>query len=451
MLCALEIPQGILVAKSLLENMSDDGDVWDQLDAIFSSPQKHLERMLAKAITPVIQKTWRNMSAQRKTLFRLLSRFSLSIDQARVLFYENERIKRDIVCSDQDIIENPYIIYEQTRLKQDDLYVSVKKVDRAVFPVASVLEKYPLEAPSALTSDNDERRVRAIAVAVLEVEANDGNTILPCNLMVDKIRDMILDPACKVNQDIINAIEKFLRKEILRREMKDGTEYYKLVRINEFDEIIEKRISKRLKANKLEVIADWRKLLDEKFDQGKKTKLASGSDEERARREKAAILSELARSRIGVLVGDAGTGKTTVLSVLCNQRDIKAGGVLLLAPTGKATVRLLDSMGNDAKDMTAMNVAQFLVRSKRFDWNDMRYKLSDDDYRDVPETVIIDEASMLTEDMFGALMQALKAAKRIIFVGDPNQLPPHRCRTPIRRSGQSATAKYESRRISEGL
>ena len=31
---------------------------------------------------------------------------------------------------------------------------------------------------------------------------------------------------------------------------------------------------------------------------------------------------------------------------------------------------------------------------------------------------------MLTEEMFGALMQALKAAKRIIFVGDPNQLPP---------------------------
>ncbi len=424
MLCALEIPQGILVAKSLQENMSDDGDVWDQLDAIFSSPQKHLEKILAKAITPVIQKTWKNMSAQRKALFRLLSRFSLSIDQARVLFYENERIKRDIVCSDPDIIENPYIIYEQTRLKQDDLYVSVKKVDRAVFPVASVLEKYPLEAPSALTSDNDERRVRAIAVAVLENEAINGNTILPCNLMVDKIREMILDPACKVTQDIINAIEKFLQKEILRREMKDGSEYYKLVRINEFDEIIEKRISKRLKANKLEVIADWRKLLDEKFDQGKKTKLASGSDEERARCEKAAILSELARSRICVLVGDAGTGKTTVLSVLCNQRDIKAGGVLLLAPTGKATVRLLDSMGNNAKDMTAMNVAQFLVRSKRFDWNDMRYKLSNYDYRDVPETVIIDEASMLTEDMFGALMQALKAAKRIIFVGDPNQLPP---------------------------
>ena len=31
---------------------------------------------------------------------------------------------------------------------------------------------------------------------------------------------------------------------------------------------------------------------------------------------------------------------------------------------------------------------------------------------------------MLTEEMFGALVQALRSAKRIIFVGDPNQLPP---------------------------
>ena len=424
MLCALEIPQGILIAKSMQEVMADSDDVWECLDSLIAHPKDYLDPVLAKAVTPIIQKTWKNMPNERKELFRLLSRLSLSIDQAAVLFYENERTKNDIHCSDKEIIENPYIIYEQTRLKQDDLYISVKKVDRAVFPVASVLQKYPIEEPTALTSDNDERRVRAIAVAVLEKEAEAGNTILPCNLMVDNIREMVLDPECRVTQDILDAVNKFLNKEVLRREMKNGTEYYKLVRMNAFDAIIEKRISKRLKAKKLDVDADWRALLDAKFDKGKKVTLSPDSDEERARYEKAAILEELAGSRIGVLVGDAGTGKTTVLSVLCTHPDIKAGGVLLLAPTGKATVRLLDSMGKDAKDLTALNVAQFLVRSKRFNWNDMRYKLSDYDYRDVPETVIIDEASMLTEEMFGALMQALKAAKRIIFVGDPNQLPP---------------------------
>lgn len=37
----------------------------------------------------------------------------------------------------------------------------------------------------------------------------------------------------------------------------------------------------------------------------------------------------------------------------------------------------------------------------------------------------IDESSMLTEEMFGAVLDAVgKYAGRIIFVGDTNQLPP---------------------------
>jgi ATP-dependent exoDNAse (exonuclease V) alpha subunit len=39
-------------------------------------------------------------------------------------------------------------------------------------------------------------------------------------------------------------------------------------------------------------------------------------------------------------------------------------------------------------------------------------------------TVIIDEASMLTEEMLGALIQALKGVHRLILIGDPRQLPP---------------------------
>lgn len=423
MLCSIEIPLGILIAKAIKDYLEDhECDYWDFVDKVILEPKTCLPDDLAEKITPIVQKTWIGMTEERKTLFRLLSRFSLSINQAYILFNENERTKKDINCTDKEIIENPYILYEQTRLKLNDLYISISKVDMAVFPVQSIQKKYSIPEPSKLTSDNDERRVRAIAISVLENEALYGNTILPCTLLTDKIHELVLEPECKVTMDVLNAIEKFLKPEVIRREMADGTEYYKLVRFHEFDEVIEKRVGKRLRAEKLEIEANWRKMLDNKFDKGKKVNLSE--EEEQARVEKAAILKELARSRIAVLVGDAGTGKTTILSVLCSEPSIKAGGVLLLAPTGKATVRLMEAMGENAKSFDAMNVAQFLVKSKRFDWTDMRYKLSNYDFRDVPETVIIDEASMLTEEMFGALMQALKAAKRIILVGDPNQLPP---------------------------
>ena len=42
----------------------------------------------------------------------------------------------------------------------------------------------------------------------------------------------------------------------------------------------------------------------------------------------------------------------------------------------------------------------------------------------VADTVIIDEASMLTEEMLGALIDSLKGHKRLILIGDPYQLPP---------------------------
>jgi ABC-type cobalamin/Fe3+-siderophores transport system ATPase subunit len=58
----------------------------------------------------------------------------------------------------------------------------------------------------------------------------------------------------------------------------------------------------------------------------------------RGHTEKAAALSELASSRFSVLIGAAGTGKTTLLRFLCKAKPIGERGVLLLAPTGKERV-----------------------------------------------------------------------------------------------------------------
>ena len=72
----------------------------------------------------------------------------------------------------------------------------------------------------------------------------------------------------------------------------------------------------------------------------------------------------------------------------------------------------------------AMTVAQFLNQHGRYDGKAGRYVLSDRPKAEGYGTVIVDESSMLTEDMLGALFDALKPVKRYIFVGDPAQLPP---------------------------
>src|SRR5207249_1693423 len=67
---------------------------------------------------------------------------------------------------------------------------------------------------------------------------------------------------------------------------------------------------------------------------------------------------------------------------------------------------------------------QFLNQHGRYHGASGRYMMSDRPKATGFATVIVDESSMLTEDMLGALLDALQGVKRFIFVGDPAQLPP---------------------------
>ena len=123
-----------------------------------------------------------------------------------------------------------------------------------------------------------------------------------------------------------------------------------------------------------------------------------------------------------MLIGPAGTGKTTLLKVLCSVPGLAEKGLLLLAPTGKARVRLEEQTGRRGAGQT---LAQFLIRQQRYDGQTSAYFPKPDaprcgDYR----TVIVDECSMLTEEQLAALIDSLRNVERLVLVGDPRQLPP---------------------------
>jgi hypothetical protein len=69
-------------------------------------------------------------------------------------------------------------------------------------------------------------------------------------------------------------------------------------------------------------------------------------------------------------------------------------------------------------------IAQFLSRCGRYDGSTGRYQVSSAPKETPGKTVIVDEASMLTEEMLGALIDSLKGVERLILIGDPRQLPP---------------------------
>lgn len=416
-LSAFGLELGTFVARALAEKASDNVDPWPSVDAMFANPKKQLPEHLAQGVGKTLCAKWSRLPAERRALLQLLSRFEITREQAATLYVQEERTKANISHTDTDILANPYLLFETTRLTADP--VSIWTVDRGVFPPDVIRQKHPLPDPTALDAGTDARRVRALSVSVLEDAAANGNTLLPQDHAVLAIRGLSLQPPCEVDSDLMNVARDIFGGVIGEIKMANGAPALQLARLADMGEVVRSALDKRIKGKRLSVEAHWRELLDAHL-----AKQGSGEVdeiEESARAEKTAALKELAESRLSVLIGPAGTGKTTLLSVLCSHPDIAASGVLLLAPTGKARVRMEQST-KDLK-LTGYTIAQFLS-PHRYDGVTGCYRLSDQPTEVGARTVIIDEASMLTEEMLAALIQAMKGVHRLILIGDPRQLPP---------------------------
>lgn len=416
-LCAFGLELGTFVAQAIVEKAGENADPWPFVEKVFDDPKKHLPSHLAEGIGQTIRTKWNRLPVERQSLLKLLSRFELSRDQAIRLYVEPERAKAGIIVGDKDILANPYLLYELTRLTADP--VSIWTTDRGVFPEEAVRNKHPLPTPSALDAGTDARRVRALTTRVLEDAAGNGNTVMQLDQVVLAIRGLAIQPACPVDADLMGVAKDDFGDAIVEAPLANNAPALQLGRSAEMGQTIRAAIDKRISGKRLSVQADWWKLLDDYLrDRGA---AREDADEEEAREEKTAALKELAESRLSVLIGPAGTGKTTLLSVLCGHPQIAEGDVLLLAPTGKARVRMEQSTSH--LNLRGQTIAQFLSPD-RYDRTTGRYHLSEKAVEIGERTVIIDEASMLTEDMLAALIQALKGVHRLILIGDPRQLPP---------------------------
>jgi ATP-dependent exoDNAse (exonuclease V) alpha subunit len=421
-LTAIGISLGSFVAKALEQQLSSENEeIWPLVESMFEQPNDFLPKELAKKITAEVKQMWRNIPEERKSLLKLLSRIELTNEQAKLVYLQSEREKNEITFSDNEIIENPYVLFEKTRLIPEG--ISFSAIDKAMVPNEIVISKYPYLESQMLPSNHDYRRVRALLVYLLEQASEEGHTLLPQTTLLTKIHSMPLHTSCDIYDDLLNALDENFIGEIERVCLADGKKAYQLKRLAEFSTFIRKKISDRLGGRRHQINANWKQLLDKKLGANEDNESSLEKElEEKARIEKAEILKELAESRISVLIGPAGTGKTTLLSTLLEVDTIMQGGVLMLAPTGKARVRMEQVTNN--KLVTALTVAQHLGKTGRFNTKTFRYQLTHQTGSKCPETVIIDECSMLTEEMLGALLESFKGVKRLIFVGDPNQLPP---------------------------
>ncbi len=120
-----------------------------------------------------------------------------------------------------------------------------------------------------------------------------------------------------------------------------------------------------------------------------------------------------ARSKVMVLTGGPGTGKTTIIKAILSLYDQVTRRIHLAAPTGRAAKRMAEATGREAA--TLHRLLEFNPIENSFERNEDQPLACD--------LLIVDEASMMDVLLFYYLMKAVPSGCTVIFVGDIHQLP----------------------------
>ncbi|SOR26885.1 protein of unknown function [Methylorubrum extorquens] len=129
------------------------------------------------------------------------------------------------------------------------------------------------------------------------------------------------------------------------------------------------------------------------------------------------------RSKLCVLTGGPGVGKTSTLDAILRILTAKGVRVLLAAPTGRAAKRMAEQTGLEART---------LHRLLEIDPRNGGFQRNEDNPLDC-DLLVIDETSMVDVPLMHALLKAVPERAGLILVGDVDQLPLGRTRTGARR------------------
>lgn len=382
------------------------------------NPWGHFEKLLNKEIKvdsavynsslPTYRISWEGQTSNVRERLITLSRFEL----------ESDVIEHFIDDVESDILSNPYLISEWCARNFIEK-VSTRTIDLGAFPDPTIQGDNVPVPPFAAESILDTRRLRSLVVERLYSVLTDGDTLVSIKEMEDYLRDIMTEEdKARLPKNILLTHRQFFEVSFDYVPDENPTaiqlkEYYQM------EEFLRKVLRERAKRDvKKPTGEDWLSLAmsDKNYD-------PTNERSQQATEQQAKALEMMDKKRLSVLTGGAGTGKTTVVrSFLCSDK-IKAEGVLLLAPTGKARVRL----SNMAENVSSKTVAQFLASLGAFDFENMKPRLTEDSRKySRAKNIIIDECSMLTTDTFHVLIMSLdlKFINRIILIGDPYQLPP---------------------------
>ena len=348
----------------------------ETLEIIEKTPERlsEVEGIGSKRIT-LIAEAWKEQK-EIKGIMIFLQGHGVSATYSAKIYrqYGNQSI--------QVVRENPY------RLSQD--------IHGIGFVTADKIAQNMGISPHSLI------RARAGLIYVLKGLAEEGHVYYPEKDLVRRAEDMLKTDAemiLKALKDLSDSKEIFIERMDLGGDLRAvylAPFYY-----------AEAGCAERLK-RLVENPSIVRPIHAEKAMEWVQTKLRI----ELARKQKEAILLS-ARSKVLIITGGPGTGKTTIITAILRIFQGLKLRILLAAPTGRAAKRMSEAAGWEAK--TIHRLLEFIPRRGDF-------KKNQEDPLEA-DIVIIDEASMVDVLLMYHLLKAVPPSAHLILVGDVDQLP----------------------------
>lgn len=264
-------------------------------------------------------------------------------------------------------------------------------------------------------SANDNRRLTAATIQVLLDAQGSSHVGVPEHLMAQKLKVMLNAQGTLPLADCQMFLDAFLESRFVTK----ANGMYYLTRAYNEERFVARAILKKLKAPPKEL--DREKVDKALAEYGRQRKNEKGEPAPitLADGQKDAVYTALT-NRFCVVTGGPGTGKSTILDALlyCWEKFYNGRDWVLMAPTGKASVRMTQATGQNAGTIHStlgLGVSEMPLDPDAPTFHPLELK---------QRLVVVDESSMLDLSVTTALLRAvIEKDQHLILVGDPDQLP----------------------------